>query len=221
MSIKFVNITTTKEKNTTVKSPKSYSPHIMPRSGRLRNFIKEYKESPRFEKISFVPPFLILIVEVVLLAHALTIDVPDIMVVELTTVLLIISLVEILFVSQEIHGHYQRTNFDRILTIRLDDFIIESKKKNVKHLVEEFVEAHPNYRSHRNEIYHITCQIMQTHKKETIEKTIEDILKIFFKRNKKKNVDTILEGFIKKYPKYKKYSAEIYQKICQLKEQSK
>jgi len=212
---------TVKEKNTTVKSPKSYSPLIMPRSGRLRNFIKEYKESPRFEKLSFIPPFLILIVEVVLLAHALTIDVPDIMVVELTTVLLIISLVEILFVSQEIHGHYQSTNFDRILTIRLDDFIIKRKKKNVKLLVEEFIEAHPNYRSQRNEIYHIACQIMETHKEEAIETTIEDALKPFFKKNKKKTVDDILTEFIKKYPKYKKYSAETYQKICQLKGQHK
>ena len=193
----------------------------MPRSGRLRNFIKEYKESPRFEKLSFMPPFLILIVEVVLLAHALTIDVPDIMVVELTTVLLIISLVEILFVSQEIHGHYQSTNFDRVLTIRLDDFIIKRKKKNVKLLVEEFIEAHPNYRSQRNEIYHISCQILETHKEEVIETTIGDTLKIFFKKNKKKNVDDILKGFIKKYPKYKKYSAEVYQKICQLKERTK
>ena len=193
----------------------------MPRSGRLRNFIREYKESPRFEKLSFIPPFLILIVEGVLLAHALTIDAPNIMVVELTTILLIISIVEILFVGEEIHDHYRRTNFDRILTIRLDDFIIESKKKNVKLLVEEFIEVYPTYSNHRDEIYHIACQIMQTHKEEAIEKTIEDALKPFFKKNKKENVNKILEDFTKKYPKYKKYSAEAYQKICQLKEHSK
>ncbi len=193
----------------------------MPRSGRLRNFIREYKESPRFEKLSFIPPFLILIVEGVLLVHALTIDVPNIMVVELTTILLIISVVEILFVGEEIHEHYLRTNFDRVLTIRLEDFIIKSKKKNVKLLVEEFIEIYPSYHNHRAEIYHIACQIMQTHKEEAIEKTIEDALKPFFKRNKKKTVDEILEGFTKKYPKYKKYSAEAYQKICQLKEHSK
>jgi len=193
----------------------------MPRSGRLRNFIKEYKGSPRFEKLSFMPPFLILIVEGVLLAHALTINVPDIMVVELTTVLLIISLVEILFVSRDIHGHYHRTNFDQILTIRLDDFIIKRKKKNVKLLVEEFVGIYPNYRSYRNEIYHIACQIMDTHKEEALEETIEDTLKIFIKKNRTKNVDEILGTFIKKHPKYKKYSSEIYQKICQLKEQTK
>jgi len=191
----------------------------MPRSGRLRTYIKEYTESPRLQKISFIPPFLVLIVEIILLRHALSIQ--EGYIIALTAILLILSAIEILLVGEEIHEHYHRTNFDRILTIRLDDFIIESKKKNVKLLVEEFIEVYPNYRSHRNEIYHIACQIMQAHKKEAIEKTIEDILKIFFKRNKKKNVDAILEGFIKKYPKYKKYSAEIYQKICQLKEQSK
>jgi hypothetical protein len=210
-----------KEKNKTVKSKKSYSHLVMPRSGRLRNFIREYKESPRFEKLSFIPPFLILIVEGVLLVHALTIDVPNIMVVELTTILLIISVVEILLVGEEIHDHYRRTNFDRILTIRLDDFIIKSKKKNVQQLVEEFIEVYPSYHNYRDEIYHIACQIMQTHKEEAIEKTIEDALKPFFKKNKKKTVDEILEGFIKKHPKYKKYSAEAYQKICQLKERSK
>jgi len=193
----------------------------MPRSGRLRNFIREYKESPRFEKLSFIPPFLILIVEGVLLVHALTIDVPDIMIVELTTILLIISVVEILFVGEEIHEHYRRTTADRTLTIRLDDFIIKRKKKNVKLLVEEFIEIYPPYRNHRDEIYHIACQIMQTHKEEAIEKTIEDTLKPFFKRNKKKTVNEILEGFTKKYSKHKKHSAEVYRKICQLKEQSK
>ena len=89
----------------------------MPRCGRIRTFIREYRESPKTEKLSFIPPFLILIVEAVLLIHALTIDVPDIMVVELTTILLIISIVEILFVSREIHEHYSKSNFDRILTV--------------------------------------------------------------------------------------------------------
>ncbi len=191
----------------------------MPRSGRLRTYIKEFTESPRLEKISFIPPFLVLIVEIILLEHALSIN--EGYIIALTTILLILSVIEILFVSQEIHGHYQSTNFDRILTIRLDDFIIKRKKKNVKLLVEEFIETHPNYRSHRKGIYHIACQIMETHKEEAIETTIEDALKIFFKKNKKKTVDDILKGFIKKYPKYKKYSAEIYQKICQLKERSK
>lgn len=188
----------------------------MPRSGRLRAFIREYSESSRAEKISFIPPFLILFVECVLIAHALTIDVPDIMVVELTAVLLIISIVEILLVSREIHGHYTRGNFDRILTIKLDDFIIERKEKNVKKLVTDFIEQHPNYSSHRSEIYHTTCQILETHKEEAIEKNLTDKLKTFIRRRKRKNVDEILEGFIKKYPKYKKNRSEIYKKSCQI-----
>ena len=188
----------------------------MPRSGRLRTFIREYHESPRFEKLSFIPPFLILFVESVLLVHAFTIDVPDIMVVELTMILLIISIVEIIFVSAEIHEHYQRNNFDRILTIRLDDFILENKKKNVKELVEEFIETHPKYSKHRSEIYHITCQIMETHKEEAWEKALDDKLKKIIKKRKKMNVDEILKVFIKKYPVYKKYRAKVYQKICQI-----
>ena len=31
------------------------------------------------------------------------------------------------------------------------------------------------------------------------------------------NVDEILEAFIRKYPKYKKYRSEVYRKTCQIK----
>ena len=193
----------------------------MPRSGRLRTFIREYKESPRFEKLSFIPPFLILIVEGVLLAHALTIDVPDIMVVELTMILLFISIVEIIFVSTEMHEHYTKSNFDRILTIKLDDFIIERKEINVKKIVADFTEKHPAYEKHRNEIYHTTCQILETHREEAIEKEISDKLRKFIKRKKKVNVDEIVKSFVKKYPKYKPFRIEIYEITCQIKADSK
>lgn len=188
----------------------------MPRSGRLRTFIREYHESPRFEKISFIPPFLILFVEGVLLAHAITIDAPDIMVVELTMILLIISIVEIIFVSVEMHEHYMKNNFDRILTIKLDDFITEKREKNVKKIVAEFTEKNPGYEIHRNKIYHITCQILETHKEEEIEKELTDKLTKFIKKKKKATVDDILLSFIKKFPKYKKYRGEIYEKTCQI-----
>jgi len=193
----------------------------MPRSGRLRNFIREYRESPRFEKLSFILPFIILIVEGVLLTHALTIEAPDIYVIELTTVLLAISLIEIIFVTGEIHDHYQRSNFDNILTIKLDDFILQSKKNNVKNIVEDFVELYPKYRNHINEIYHTSCQIMETHKEERIERELTNRLKGFINKTKETNVDDILETFIKKYPSYKKYRSDIYQKTCQILEKTR
>jgi len=46
----------------------------MPRCGRLRNFIREYKESPRTERISFIPPFLILTLEIILIIHAILLN---------------------------------------------------------------------------------------------------------------------------------------------------
>ena len=193
----------------------------MPRSGRLRNFIREYRESPRFEKLSFILPFIILIVEGVLLTHALTIEEPDIYVIELTTVLLAISLIEIIFVTGEIHDHYQRSNFDKILTIKLDDFILQSKKNNVKNIVEDFVELYPKYRNHINEIYHTSCQIMETHKEERIERELTNRLNGFINKTKETNVDDILETFIKKYPSYKKYRSDIYQKTCQILEKTR
>jgi len=138
----------------------------MPRSGRLRRFIRKSKESARVQRLSFIPPFFILIVELILLVHALQIDHPDIMVVELTGILLFISVVEITLVTKEMHKSYQKSNFDKILTIRLDDFITKTHKNNVKNIVKEFIEKYPKYSKNRSEIYHTVCQIMETHKEE-------------------------------------------------------
>ena len=102
----------------------------MPRSGRIRIYIREIAESPTTEKLSFIPPFPILIVECILLIHAITIN--EIPVVILTMILLILSIIEMILVFQEIHEHSQRNNFDKILTIKLDDFMLERRNNNVK-----------------------------------------------------------------------------------------
>jgi len=193
----------------------------MPRSGRLRRFIRDYRESSKAQRLSFIPPFFILVVELVLLVHALEIDHPDIMVVELTGILLFISVVEIILVSREMHEKYQKSNFDKILTIRLDDFITKTNKTNVKNIVKEFLDKYPKYSKNRNEIYHTACQIMETHEEEEIEEDIEEKLKQFIDKRKKENVDTIVEKFVQKYPKYKRNRSEVYEIACHIKADSK
>ena len=187
----------------------------MPRSGRLRSYIRECKESSKIERISFLPPFLILALELILIAHAISIN--EIFVIILTSVLVIISIIEMVLVSLEIHERYQISNFDKILTIRLDDFITEKKGKNVKKIVVDFIDLYPEYEKHRNEIYHTTCQILETHRKVEFEKDIFKKLDTFFKKKKRENVDDIVELFVKKYPKYKPYRIDIYERVCQLK----
>ncbi len=193
--------------------------HIMPRSGRLRRYIKEFVSSSRAEKLSFIPPFLILALEIVLLTHATT--APNLsdnrLIIELTSILLVISVIEAILVSREIHERYICSAFDRILTIKLDDFILQQKTRNVKRIVEDFIELHPGYANKRSEIYHISCQIMETHKEEAWEDMLLEKLKPFVNRRKQKTVDNLLEEFLTKYPHYKKYRGEIYEKICQLK----
>jgi hypothetical protein len=186
----------------------------MPRCGRFRTFIREYSESTRTDKISFIPPFIILSLEVILIIHAYILQ--EFFVIILTAILLIISIIEIFLVSLEIHQHYQTSNFDRILTIRLDDFVTEKKENNVRKIVEEFIELYPDYNKNRNEIYHTTCQILETHRIEKIEKEIYQKLEKFIKRNKNKNVDEIVESFVEKFPKLKRYRIEIYEKTCKI-----
>jgi len=186
----------------------------MPRSGRLRNFIKELSESPRIEKISFIPPFLVLAVEIILLHHAITIKVYY--VIELTIILVILSLIEIFFVAEEIHEHYIKSSFERILTIRLDDFILERKNENVKTLVEEFIHFYPVYKKERTKIYHIACEILETHKEELWQKELRLSLEKFVKRHKKKNIRDLVRLFIKKHPHYQPHAEDVYRIACQL-----
>ncbi len=187
----------------------------MPRSGRLRSYIRECKESSKIERMSFFPPFLILALELILIAHAISLN--EIFVIILTLILVIISIIEIVLVSLEIHDRYQISNFDKILTIRLDDFITEKKGKNVKKIVVDFMDLYPEYEKHRNEIYHTTCQILETHREVEFEKYIFKKLDPFFKKKKRENVDDIVESFVKKYPRYKPYRIDIYERVCQLK----
>jgi len=137
----------------------------MTRCGRLRCYIREISETPLAEKLSFIPPFIILALEIILIIHAYTLK--ELYVITVTTILLSLSIIEILFVSRDIHEHYRRENFDRILTIKLDDFITRTKGSNVKAIVTDFIEQNPCYENNRNEVYHIVCQIMETHKKES------------------------------------------------------
>jgi hypothetical protein len=186
----------------------------MPRSGRLRTFIKEYSESPKIEKISFIPPFIIVAVEIILLIHALSSG--DIVVVQLTSILVVISVIEIILVGDEIHDHYLRGNYEKILAIKLDDFITKTKQSNVRIIVQEFIDEYPEYKGHRGEIYRTSCQVLETHKEEVFEKEITQKLKKFIKKTDEKNVDDIIYKFIRKNPKYKKNRQKIYRLTCKL-----
>lgn len=137
---------------------------FMVRCRKLRNFLNEFGESPKIEKVTFLLPFLVIIVDIVLIEHAIRINEPYI--IALTTLLFVLSLIEIVVVFREIHDHHKYLIFEEKLTIRLDDFIIEGKKKNVKETVQEFIDKYPEYKNHRNEVYHITCDIIDAHKKE-------------------------------------------------------
>ncbi|MBU0496534.1 MAG: hypothetical protein KKG04_01085, partial [Candidatus Thermoplasmatota archaeon] len=147
-----------------------------------------------------------------LFIHAFEIQV--VYVIQLTIILVSLSIIEIIFVMSEIHAHYKQSNFDRILTIKLDDFILKSKHKNVQFLVKHFLKENPEYASNRNHIYHISCQILETHEEEIYKRNLEKDLKRFIKSSSEKSVDSILSGFLKKYPEYKTNPSKIYQRIC-------
>jgi hypothetical protein len=186
----------------------------MPRSGRIRTFIKEYSESSTNEKLSFIPPFLILVIEIILFTYAYIHD--EFGVMTLTSVLLIVSIIEAIFVTREMHDHYLRNNYDKILTIKLDDFITQNRQRNLKKIVADFIMKYPEYYNSRTTIYHTACQILETHMEEKWDEDLSNKLRRFIKRKKKANVDDIVEEFVGKYKVYKKNRAQVYEKTCQI-----
>jgi hypothetical protein len=181
----------------------------MPRSGRIRQYLQEIAESPKVEKIAFIPPVVILITEIILIIHAIELN--EIYVIILTGFLLIVSIIEIILIGKEIHAHRSQTTFERELAIRLDDFIIERHMHNVSKIVEDFLREYEEYQGNQSTIYHIACQIMQTHKQELWEKTLRTRLKLYLQKTTKQALREIVESFLKKYPEYRKNPDKVYQ----------
>jgi len=181
----------------------------MPRCGGIRRYLREIAESPNAEKMAFIPPFIILITEAILIIHAIMLD--EFFVIVLTGFLFVVSVIEILMITREMHEHRRQTTFERELAIRLDDFIIERHMDNVSNIVADFLSEFEEYKGNRTMIYHIACQIMETHRRELWEKTLKTRLKLFLEKNDKKALREIIEQFLKKYPEYRKDPEKVYQ----------
>ena len=147
----------------------------MARCSRIRIFLREVAKSPFVEKLSFILPFFVITIDIIILEHAIRIQ--ETYIIACTLFLFFLSLFEIIIVSSELHRHYQKSNFEKILTIKLDDFIDEKKSYNIKKIVEDFIAINPEYSSHRNDVYQITCQILETHEKVPIGKLIDENFK--------------------------------------------
>ena len=181
----------------------------MPRCGGIRRYLREIAESPDAEKMAFVPPFIILITEMILIIHAFMLN--EFFVIVLTGFLFIVSVIEIMMITREMHQRRRQTNFERELAIRLDDFIIERHMDNVSNIVTDFLNEFEEYHGNRTMIYHIACQIMETHRRELWEKTLKTRLKLFLEKTGKKALRTIIEQFLTKYPEYRKDPEKVYQ----------
>jgi len=142
----------------------------MARCSRTRSFFSEVVKSPFGEKLSFLLPFFVITIDIIILEHAIRIQ--ETYIIACTLFLFFLSLFEIIIVSRELHRNYQKSNFEKTLTIKLDNFISEKKGYNIKKIIEDFIALNPEYSAHKNDVYQITCQIIETRKEGTVEKLI-------------------------------------------------
>ena len=143
----------------------------MARCSRIRCFLREVAKSPFFEKLSFILPFFVLSIDIIILEHALRIQ--ETYIIACTLFLFFLSIFEIIIVSRELHRNYQKSCFEKRLIIQLDDFLEEKKGYNVKKIVEDFITINPEYSRHRNDVYEIICQILETHEENNADKIID------------------------------------------------
>lgn len=141
----------------------------MPRFSRCRSLLCELSTSPVVEKLSLLLPVLVLIIDIVLIEHAVRIN--EQYIIFFTSVLFSLSVTEILIVLSEIHTNYQKNIGLKTLTAKLSDFMAHKKGKNVKILVSQFIERHPEYLSNRDEVYQIVCKILREHEQSNSRKT--------------------------------------------------
>jgi hypothetical protein len=132
----------------------------------------EVAKSPFIEKLSFILPFFVITIDIIILEHAIRIQETYIIVCSLF--LFLLSLFEITAVSSELHRNYQKSNLEKRLTIKLDKFIEEKKGHNIKNIVEDFIVNNPKYAIYRNDVYQITCQILETRNEDIIEKILDE-----------------------------------------------
>ena len=125
----------------------------MPRFSRCRSFICEVTTVPFVEKISLVLPILVLVIDIILIEHAIRIN--EHYIIFFTSVLFSLSVIEMVLVIREIHTNYNKNNLLKTLTIKVSDYMCNKKGRNVKILVSGFLSRHPEYLPYRDEIYRI------------------------------------------------------------------
>lgn len=135
----------------------------MTRCRRLRSFIIEITTSPIMEKLSLLLPMIVIVIDIILIEHAIRIN--EHYIIFFTLILFSLSVIELVIVIGEIHQNYIRNNFLKSLTIEVSEFIRHNTKKNVQLLVNEFISSHPEYLASRDEIYQIMCKILTKQKK--------------------------------------------------------
>ena len=134
----------------------------MVRTWRLGNFLRETFESPLIEKLSFILPFVVITVDIILIEHAVRIN--EHYIIALTTLLFFLSTIEIIVILEEIRERHKESTLERTLTIKLDKFMLRRDVKNVKNIVKEFIKFHPQYKKNTGKVYHIACQIIENKK---------------------------------------------------------
>jgi hypothetical protein len=85
----------------------------MVRCRRLRYFLRETFESPLAEKLSFLLPFIVITIDIILIEHAVRIN--EHYIIFFTSLLFLLSLLEIIVIMKDISNHHKKNTLETVL----------------------------------------------------------------------------------------------------------
>ncbi len=125
----------------------------------LRNRLKELSQSTFIERVLLVFPFFILVLDLYMLHHAMSIG--DQKIIVPATLLFIFSVMEIIVAFDEIHEHVIETLSDKKISKKVRSVVKGSKHNmTVKRAMELSLEKYPELRKYRRKLYHVICQVL-------------------------------------------------------------
>ncbi|HDO19296.1 MAG TPA: hypothetical protein ENG74_01070 [Thermoplasmatales archaeon] len=134
----------------------------------FRSWLKEIVESTFVEKVLLMLPFVILVLDLYMLNHALHVN--DVYVIMPATLLFIFSVAEIVVALDEIHEHAKESILSRKISSRVRSLIKNSNEKlTVKRVMALSLEKYPELKKYRKQLYHIVCQTLAERRKEETE----------------------------------------------------
>ena len=123
----------------------------------VRTIFAEISKATWIEKIVLIIPFIVLLIDAEIFYYAWTHK--EITILIASGFVLCLSLLEIIAVVSEIHGHITSNRKREIIEVRIMKITKRMRKPTVRKIMDAFMDKYPN-EYNMSEVYPIVCDLM-------------------------------------------------------------